>query len=82
MITELQPKFTITNRIITGLIRIERATGFLETATMSENWVCEMGNRALVLGAHHTAHIEGTRLTLDQAERLCGKATTCPRPTL
>jgi Fic family protein len=29
-----------------------------------------MGNRALVLEAHHTTHIEGTRLTLDQAERL------------
>ncbi len=29
-----------------------------------------MGNRALVLEAHHTTHIEGTRLTLEQAERL------------
>ena len=64
MITELQPKFTITNRIITGLIRIERATGFLETATMSENWVCEMGNRALVLESHHTTHIKGVHVVL------------------
>jgi Fic family protein len=29
-----------------------------------------MGERALVLEAHHTTHIEGTRLTLEQAERL------------
>ena len=29
-----------------------------------------MGRRALVLEAHHTTHIEGTRLTLDQAEQL------------
>ncbi len=29
-----------------------------------------MGARALVLEAHHTTHIEGTRLTLEQAERL------------
>lgn len=29
-----------------------------------------MGRRALILEAHHTTHIEGTRLTLDQAERL------------
>jgi Fic family protein len=29
-----------------------------------------MGRRALILVAHHTTHIEGTRLTLDQAERL------------
>jgi Fic family protein len=65
-----EPKFTITNRITAGLTRIERARGFLEAATLSEDWVREMGNRALVLEAHHTTHIEGTRLTLDQAERL------------
>ena len=62
--------FTITNRITAGLTRIERARGFLEAATLSEGWVREMGNRALVLEAHHTTHIEGTRLTLEQAERL------------
>jgi len=64
------PKFTITNGITAGLTLIERARGFLEAATLSENWVREMGNRALVLEAHHTTHIEGTRLTLEQAERL------------
>ena len=64
------PKFTITNRITAGLTRIERARGFLEAATLSEDWVREMGRRALVLEAHHTTHIEGTRLTLDQAQRL------------
>lgn len=64
------PKFTITNPITAGLTRIERARGFLEAATLSEGWVREMGRRALVLEAHHTTHIEGTRLTLDQAERL------------
>ena len=65
-----EPKFTITNRITAGLTLIERARGFLEAATLSENWVREMGNRALVLEAHHTTHIEGTRLTLEQVERL------------
>jgi Fic family protein len=65
-----RPKFTTTNTITAGLTRIERARGFLEAATLSENWIREMGNRALVLEAHHTTHIEGTKLTLDQAERL------------
>ena len=64
------PTFTITNRITAGLTRIERARGFLEAATLSEAWVREMGRRALILEAHHTTHIEGTRLTLEQAERL------------
>lgn len=65
-----RPKFTITNPITSGLTQIERARGFLEAATLSETWVRAMGDRALVLEAHHTTHIEGTRLTLEQAERL------------
>jgi len=65
-----EPKFTITNHITAGLTRIERARGFLEAETLSENWVREMRNRALMLEAHHTTHIEGAQLTLEQAERL------------
>jgi Fic family protein len=53
-----------------AITRIELARGFLEAAQLSPDWVLEMGNRALVLEAHHTTHIEGTRLTLDQAEQL------------
>jgi Fic family protein len=64
------PTFTITNRITSGLTIIERARGFLEAAALSEAWVREVGRRALILEAHHTTHIEGTRLTLQQAERL------------
>jgi Fic family protein len=70
MSRSFNPIFTITNRITTGLTRIERARGFLEAATLSDVWVREMGRRALILEAHHTTHIEGTRLTLEQAERL------------
>ena len=29
-----------------------------------------MGERALILEAHHTTHAEGTQLTLEQAQRL------------
>jgi Fic family protein len=70
-----QPKFTITNAIAAALTRIERARGFLEAATLSEDWLRAMGARALVLEAHHTTHIEGTHLTLDQAERLLAGET-------
>lgn len=64
------PQFTITNKITTELTRIEWARGFLEAATLSEEWVREMGRRALILEAHHTTHIEGTHLTLSQSEQL------------
>ncbi len=66
----LKPKFTVTDTITAALTRIERARGFLEAATLSEDWVRAMGERAFVLEAHHTTHIEGTQLSLDQAERL------------
>jgi Fic family protein len=68
--SRLTPKFTITNRMTSAITSIERARGFLEAAHLSPGWIREMGDRALILEAHHTTHIEGTRLTLDQAERL------------
>ena len=57
-----EPRFSITNAITTALTEIERARGFLEAADLSDVWVEEMCSRAFVLEAHHTTHIEGTRL--------------------
>jgi Fic family protein len=64
------PRFTITNAITMALTAIERARGFLEAAKLSEEWIERMSQRALLLEAHHTTHIEGTQLTLDEAARL------------
>lgn len=50
--------------------------GFLEAAKLSEDWIGRMGERALVLEAHHTTHIEGTQLTLEQSERLLAGRST------
>jgi hypothetical protein len=66
----LKPRFTITNRITARLTQIERARGFLEAAKLSEEWLKKMRSRAFLLEAHHTTHIEGTRLTLEQAEEI------------
>ena len=59
----LPSRFTISNAITAGLTAIERARGFLEAATLSDDWVRRMSQRALLLEAHHTTHIEGTQLT-------------------
>lgn len=64
------PSFTITNRMTSAITQIERARGFLEAAHLSADWVRDMSDRALILEAHHTTHIEGTLLTLEQSERL------------
>jgi len=64
------PKFNITNAITSALTKIERARGFLEAAKLSKDWITDMQNRALVLEAHYSTHIEGTHLTLEQSEKL------------
>jgi Fic family protein len=69
-ILSFAPSFRITHAITTALTGIERARGFLEAAKLSDDWIRQMGARAFVLEAHHTTHIEGTRLTLEQSERL------------
>jgi cell filamentation protein, protein adenylyltransferase len=69
-VSAFAPRFTITNAIAASLTAIERARGFLEAATLSEDWIRRMSQRALLLEAHHTTHIEGTHLTLEQAEKL------------
>jgi Fic family protein len=75
------PRFTITNAITSSLTAIERARGFLEAATLSDEWTRRMRQRALLLEAHHTTHIEGTHLTIEQAERLwSGERVAGARP--
>jgi Fic family protein len=64
------PKFTLSAPIVSSLTAIERTRGFLEAANLSPDWVSKMQARALLLEAHHTTHIEGTHLTLDQSEKL------------
>ena len=64
----MNPTFTITNVITRDLTKIERARGFLDAATLSDEWVRRMSQRALLLEAHHTTHIEGTQLTLEQSQ--------------
>jgi Fic family protein len=66
----MNPRFTITYAMTLALAQIERARGFLEAAQLSESWVHQMSERALLLEAHHTTHIEGTRLTLEEASQL------------
>ena len=70
-----KPGFTVTHAITADLTRIERARGFLEAATLSEDWIREMSERALVREAYHTTHIEGTRLTLEESEVLLAGKT-------
>jgi len=65
-----KPNFIISIPIASALTSIERTRGFLEAANLSKNWVAKMQAQALILEAHHTTHIEGTHLSLDQSKKL------------
>ena len=82
MNTQFRPIFTITNNMTAAITQIERARGFLEAAKLSDDWIRDMGNRALILEAHHTTHIEGTNLSLEQAERLLNNSLIHKIPAL
>jgi Fic family protein len=70
-----EPQFTITNAITANLTTIERAVGFMSAAQLSDDWIRDMQANALTLEAHHTTHIEGTQLTLEQATQLLAGQT-------
>ena len=46
------PRFSITNAIAAALTEIERARGFLDAASLSDEWIDSMRSRAFLLEAH------------------------------
>lgn len=66
----LNPKFTITAKINKALTEIERVRGFLDAVKLKDDWIADMQEKALILESHHSTHIEGTALSLDQAKSI------------
>jgi Fic family protein len=65
-----KPKFTITPKINKAIVEIERVRGFLDAVKLKDDWIADMQKKALVLESHHSTHIEGTALNLEQAESI------------
>jgi Fic family protein len=69
-----KPKYTITPKINKALVEIERVRGFLDAINLKDDWVSDMQAKALLLESHHSTHIEGTAINLEQAQDiLAGK---------
>ena len=62
------PKFTITPKMNKALVEIERVRGFLDAVKLKDDWVGNMQKKALILESHHSTHIEGTAINLEQAQ--------------
>ena len=67
---KFSPRYTITPTILNRLMEIERTRGFLDAAHLSSQWIRKMSRNAFLLESHHTTHIEGTRLTLEQSKKI------------
>src|SRR3989304_4842771 len=70
LIMPFNPKFTITPRINKVLVEIERVRGFLDAVKLKDDWIADMQKKALILESHHSTHIEGTALSLEQAKSI------------
>src|SRR4030042_480895 len=66
----LKPKYTITPKINKALVEIERVRGFLDAVKLKDDWIADMQKKALILESHHSTHIEGTALSLEQAKSI------------
>jgi Fic family protein len=64
------PKFTITPKVNKALVEIERVRGFLDAVKLKDDWLADMQKKALILESHHSTHIEGTALSLEQAQNI------------
>jgi len=69
-IMAFNPKFTITPKINKALVEIERVRGFLDAVKLKGDWIADMQKQALILESHHSTHIEGTALSLEQAKSI------------
>ncbi len=64
------PKYTITPKINKALVEIERVRGFLDAVKLKDDWLVDMQKKVLILESHHSTHIEGTALSLEQAKSI------------
>jgi Fic family protein len=68
-----KPKFTITPKIASALMRIEAAKQSVADLPMTSKVQEKLRETARLLSTHYSTQIEGNRLTLDEAKRVIQK---------
>ena len=43
--------------------------GFLDAVKLKDEWIADMQKKALILESHHSTHIEGAALSLEQLNK-------------
>lgn len=70
MYMAFNPRFDINMEINNALVEIEHVRGFLDAIKIKESWFSQMQEESLREESHHSTHIEGTGITLEQAKKI------------
>lgn len=65
-----QPKYTISQSILSNIGKIEAAREIIENAALVPAWEAKFRSDAMVRTVHHGTHLEGNLLSKDEAQRL------------
>lgn len=74
------PTFTITNKILNNIAKIEAAEETIRNAPLLPLWEKQFRQDAVVRAAHHGTHIEGNPLHKDEAAEVLQGKTVAARP--
>jgi len=64
------PKFSITNRVLDNLTSIEASKEIIENAPLIPAWERSFKENAMARTIHHSTHIEGNNLTMEEAQKI------------
>jgi Fic family protein len=70
MYMAFDPHFSMNLKINHALVEIERVRGFLDAIKIKESWFSQMQEESLREESHHSTHIEGTGISLEQAKKI------------
>ena len=73
------PEFNYTHSIVRNLMHIEGAKEVIENSVVLPIWQSRRQKEALIRQAHHTTHIEGAQLTIEQVRDLIDDKTIVAR---
>lgn len=73
-----EPRFTITPRIATLLMRIEAARQAVEDLPVTPSVLAALRETARLSATHYSTRIEGNRLTQEEVSRVIGKSQRFP----
>jgi len=64
------PSYTITNKILTNIAKIEAAEEVIKNAPLLPLWEKQFKQDAIIRAVHHGTHIEGNLLKKDEAQNI------------